>query len=282
MFIIVLLMSLWWFGWSGTLFLSSTRVIFAAAIDRMLPEWVSKIESRTKTPINALLLMVIPSAIISYLYAFKVFNFQTLALDATVVIAITFLGSTVAGIVMPWRAKDVFDGSPIAKYKVPAWLGWIVTVLFGVFSIYLIYTSFKYAWTIIGGLGSLGANGLTWLVVIVLGLLTIFNAVILLWILYQVIKGTSSSKAMPLVTLAGLIFLGFLDWLLVVWFWDPNVLPSALPAVGTYNIGWSNVSSMIFMMINYLVAAAIYFGFSAYRRRQGIEIEKVYKEIPVE
>ena len=158
MFIIVLLMSLWWFGWSGTLFLSSTRVIFAAAIDRMLPEWVSKIEPRTKTPINALLLMVIPSAIISYLYAFKVFSFQTLALDATVVIAITFLGSTIAGIVMPWRAKDVFDGSPIAKYKVPAWLGWIVTVVFGAFAVYLIYLSFKYAWTIISGLGALGAK----------------------------------------------------------------------------------------------------------------------------
>jgi hypothetical protein len=248
----------------------------------MLPEWVSKIEPRTKTPINALLMMVIPSAVISYLYAFKIFNFQTLALDATVVIAITFLGSTIAGIVMPWRAKDVFEGSPISRYKVPAWLGWIASILFGVFAVYLIYTSFKYAWAIIGGLGALGANGLTWFVVIVLGLLTIFNAVILVWILYQVVKGTYKSKAMPLITLAGLIFLGFLDWLLVVWFWDPNVLPTALPAVGTYNIGWSNVSSMIFMMINYLVAAAIYFGFSAYRRHQGIEIEKVYKEIPVE
>jgi len=278
MFIIVLLMSLWWFGWSGTLFLSSTRVIFAAAIDRMLPEWVSRIEPRTKTPINALLLMVIPSAVISYLYAFKIFNFQTLALDATVVIAITFLGSTIAGIVMPWRAKDIFDGSPISKFKVPAWLGWIVTVLFGVFSIYLIYTSFEYAWAIIGGLGALSANGLTWFVVIALGLLTIFNAVILLWILYQVIKGTLSSKAMPLITLAGLIFLGFLDWLLVVWFWDPTTASGA----ASYGIGWSNVSSMVFMFINYLVAAAIYFGFSAYRRRQGIEIEKVYKEIPVE
>ncbi len=60
-FLVVLLMSLWWFGWSGTVFLSSTRVIFAAAIDRMLPEWVSRIEPRTKTPINALLLMVIPA-----------------------------------------------------------------------------------------------------------------------------------------------------------------------------------------------------------------------------
>jgi hypothetical protein len=278
----VLLMSLWWFGWSGTLFLSSTRVIFAAAIDRMLPEWVSKIEPRTKTPIYALLLMVIPAAIVSYLYAFKIFNFNTLALDATVVIAITFLGSTIAGIIMPWRAKDVFDGSPIAKYKVPSWLGWIMTVIYAAFAIYLIYTSFTYAWNILSGIGALGPNAATWFVVILLGILTVINAVILIWIFFQVVKGMTSTKAMPLVTFAGLIFLGFLDWLLVMWFWDPNVLPESLPAVGMYGIGWSNVNSMIFMLANYIVAGAIYFGFSAYRRRQGIQIEKVYKEIPVE
>jgi APA family basic amino acid/polyamine antiporter len=282
MFIVVLLMSLWWFGWSGTLFLSSTRVIFAAAIDRMLPEWVSKIEPRTKTPIFALMLMVIPAMIVSALYAYKVAGFNTLTLDATVVIAITFLGSTIAGIVLPWRAKDVFDGSPIAKYKVPAWFGGIVTAVYAIFAIYIIIKSFKDAWTILSGLGALSADSLTWFVVILLSLLTIVNAVILLWILVQVVKGISSSNAMPLVTLAGLIFLGFLDWLLVVWFWDPNVLPEALPAVGTYAIGWSNVSSMIFMLANYLVAAAIYFGFSYYRRKQGIQIEKVYQEIPVE
>jgi len=282
MFIVVLLMSLWWFGWSGTLFLSSTRVIFAAAIDRMLPEWVSKIEPRTKTPIYALLLMVIPAMVVSALYAYKVGGFNTLTLDATVVIAITFLGSTIAGIVMPWRAKDVFDGSPIAKYKVPAWFGGIVTAIYAVFSIYLIYISFKYAWTILSGLGALAADSLTWFVVILLSLLTIVNACILMWILVQVVKGISKSKAMPLVTLAGLIFLGFLDWLLVVWFWDPNVLPEALPAVGTYAIGWSNIYSMIFMLFMYVLAAAIYFGFSYYRRKQGIQIEKVYQEIPVE
>jgi APA family basic amino acid/polyamine antiporter len=278
MFIVVLLMSLWWFGWSGTLFLSSTRVIFAAAIDRMLPEWVSKIEPRTKTPIFALLLMVIPAAIISYLYAFNIGGMKTLALDATVVIAITFLGSTIAGIIMPWKAKDVFDGSPISKYKVPSWLGWIITVVYGAFSIYLIFTSFKYAWTVLSGLGAAAAGGTTWFVVLLLSLLTIINAVILIWIFFQVVKGITRDKAMPVVTLAGLIFLGFLDWLLVVWFWDPTT------ADGTamYAIGWSNVSSMIFMLVMYVLAAAIYFGFSAYRRRQGIQIEKVYQEIPVE
>jgi hypothetical protein len=253
-------------------------VIFAAAIDRMLPEWVSKIEPRTKTPIYALLLMVIPAAIVSYLYAFKIFSFNTLALDATVVIAITFLGSTIAGVIMPWRAKDVFDGSPIAKYKVPAWLGWLVTLVYAIAAGYLIYISFKYAWTILNGLGAVGAGGSTLFVVILLSLLTIVNMVILIWILVQVVKGISSSKTMPLITLAGLIFLGFLDWLLVVWFWDPTTADG----IASYAIGWSNVNSMIFMLLNYLLAAAIYFGFSYYRRKQGIQIEKVYKEIPVE
>lgn len=281
-FIIVLLMSLWWFGWSGTLFLSSTRVIFAAALDRMLPEWVSKIEPRTRTPLNALLLMVIPSAIISFLYAFRYFNMRSLVLDATVVIAITFLGSTIGGTIMPWRAKDVFEGSPIAKFKVPSWLGWIVTLGYAAFAVYLIYISFTYGWTVISGIGALGADWMTWLVVLLLGVLTVVNAVILVWILYYVAKRIFGGAQMPLITLAGLIFLGFLDWLLVEWFWDPHVLPSALPAVGTYGIGWSNVSSMVFMLLNYVVAALIYFGFSAYRRRQGIDIDKVYKEIPVE
>jgi basic amino acid/polyamine antiporter, APA family len=41
-FLVVALMSLWWFGWCATVFLSSTRVIFAAAFDRLLPEAVAR------------------------------------------------------------------------------------------------------------------------------------------------------------------------------------------------------------------------------------------------
>jgi amino acid transporter len=281
-FLVVLLMSLWWFGWSGTLFLSSTRVIFAASIDRMLPEWVSRIEPRTKTPVNALLLMVVPAVIISILYAYNIFSMRTLALDATVVIAITFFGTTIAGTIMPWKTKDVFEGSPISKFKAPTWLGWIVTVLFAAAAIYLIYLSFTYAWTILAGIGTLSPSAVTWFVLILLAILTVANAVILLWILYYVGRRVLGGAAMPLITLAGLIFLAFLDWLLVEWFWDPHVLPASLPAVGTYAIGWSNVSSMVFMLFMYILAAVIYLGFSSYRRRQGIDVDKIYKEIPVE
>jgi APA family basic amino acid/polyamine antiporter len=278
-FFVVLLMSLWWFGWSGTVFLSSTRVIFAAAFDRMLPEWVSAVEPRTRTPINALLLMVIPSVIISILYAYNIFSFQTLVLDATMVIAITFLGTTVAATILPWRQKDIYEGSPIAKYKVPGWLGWLTIVLYAIGAIYLVITSLGYAWTVLTGLTAIGASGLTWIIVVVLGLLTIVNAVLLLWILYYVGTKVLGGVKMPTITFSGLVFLFFLDWLLVEWLWDPHVPPFDFPL---YAIGWSNVSSMVFMFLNYLLAAAIYFGFNAYRRGQGIDIDKVYQEIPVE
>ena len=39
---------------------------------------------------------------------------------------------------------------------------------------------------------------------------------------------------------------------------------------------------MVFMIVMYVLAAVIYYGFSAYRKRQGIDVDKVYKEIPVE
>ena len=270
-FLVVLAVSFWWFGWSGTVFLSSTRVIFAAAFDRMLPEWVSKIEPRTRTPIYALLLMVIPGAIISYLYAFNIAKMQSIVLDATLVIAITFFGTSVAAIVLPWRQKSVFDGSPIAKYKMPAWLNWLVTILFTVFVIYLLYLMYKYAVAVFAQWGDQVA--LTQAMIVVVALLSVFNVVLLAWVAIYIIRKLFASEKLPLVTVAGLVFFAFLDWLLVEWFWDPGYL---------YGIGWQNSTSMVFMIAMYVLAAVIYFGFSAYRRRQGIDVDKVYQVIPVE
>lgn len=196
--IVVLAMSAWWFGWSGTVFLSSTRVIFAAAFDRLLPEKVAEVNPRTNTPFVALMLMVIPSLVVSALFAWNVADFQTLTLDATLVIAVTYLGSTIAAILLPYRKPDLYNASPIAKYKV---------------------------------------------------------------------------AGVPLITVAGIIFAAFLVFLLYEWFIDPN---------GLYGIGYQNTSSVIFMGVLYLLALVIYVGFRTYRKRQGIPVEKIYTEIPVE
>jgi amino acid transporter len=197
-FVVLLAMSMWWFGWSGTVFLSSTRVIFAAAFDRLLPEKVAEVDPRTRTPIYALLLMVVPSLIVSALFAWNIFNFQSLTLCSTLVIAVTYLGSTVAAILLPYTKPDLYNASPIAKYKV---------------------------------------------------------------------------AGIPLITIAGIIFGGFLVFLLYEWLADPNSL---------YGIGWKNTSSIIYMGAMYVLALGIYLGFRAYRARQGIDVSRIYKEIPVE
>jgi basic amino acid/polyamine antiporter, APA family len=269
--LIIFLVGMWWFGWSGTVFLSSTRVIFAAALDRMLPEWVSKIEPRTRTPINALLLMVIPSVIISILYAFNIVGFQSIVLDATLVIAVTFFGTTLAAILLPWRQKEIFDGSPIARYIMPSWVSWLVSVLFVGAAAYLIYLTFNYAGQVFAQWGD--QTGLTQAIILLIVVLSVVNILLLAYVAAFVGRKVLAGEKLPLVTTAGLVFFAFLDWLLVVWFWDPGYL---------YGIGWQNSTSMVFMIIMYGLAAAIYFGFSAYRKRQGIDVNKVYKEIPVE
>jgi basic amino acid/polyamine antiporter, APA family len=190
--ILVGLLSLWFFGWCGTVFLSSTRVVFATAFDRMLPEAVSK-TSRNGVPYVALALMLIPSIPISYLYAFGE-NFATYTLDATLVIAATFLGSAIAAAVLPWRRPDIYNASPIARYNV---LG------------------------------------------------------------------------VPLITAAAVAFAVFLVFCLFKWLTD-----------ATYGI--NNPQSLVYMLILYGVALALYVGFRLVRRAQGIDLKMVYGEIPEE
>jgi basic amino acid/polyamine antiporter, APA family len=269
--LVIFLVGMWWFGWSGTVFLSSTRVIFAAALDRMLPEWVSRIDSRTRTPVNALLLMVIPSVIISIFYAYDVFSFKTIVLDATLVIAITFLGTTLAAILLPWRQREIFEGSPIAKYLLPSWASWVVTLLFTAATAYLLYLMVNYAGQVFAVWGE--QTGLTQAMIMLISLLSLLNAAMLIYLVVFIGRKVIAGEKLPLMVGAGLVFFAFLDWLLVVWFWDPGYL---------YGIGWQNSTSMLFMVIMYGLAAAIYFGFSAFRKRQGIDVDKVYQAIPVE
>lgn len=205
-FVVLLAMSMWFFGWAGTMFLSSTRVIFAAAFDRLLPERVASVDPRTRTPIWALALMVGPALIVSALFAWDIFGFKSLTLASTLVIAVTYLGSTIAAIMLPYRRRDLYNASPIAKYKI---------------------------------------------------------------------------AGIPLITIAGTIFAVFLLFLLYEWLLDPNAL---------YGIGWSineggvrNTTSLIFMGAMYGAAVLIYFAARLYRKRkEGIDLGMMYKEIPVE
>ena len=189
--ILIALISLLVFGWWGTVFLSSTRMIFASAFDRILPESVAKVTSGG-VPVNALLLMAIPSVIVSAFYAFQP-KFVQLTYDATLVIAAMFFVTGLAFIVMPIRAKAIWQNSALPKGPI-----------------------------------------------------------------------------LPIVGIVYAVFMAFNLWL---WFYDK---------ANVYGVGYKNKNSMIFMAILYVAAIVIWVVAYVIRKRQGMELEAVAKEIPVE
>jgi basic amino acid/polyamine antiporter, APA family len=129
--VFVLLFGVWFLGWSGTLFLSSTRMIFAAAFDRILPDHAAAVSERRAVPIMALLYIMIPSIVLSVIYAYSA-DFFKLTLDATLVIAVTFLGSAIAATILPWYKPRIFDNSPVAHLKlVVSGAGLITSIILG-------------------------------------------------------------------------------------------------------------------------------------------------------
>ena len=191
--VLILLLSLWFFGWAGSVFLSSTRMIFAAAFDRVLPEWAAKVDDRTHAPLGALALMLVPAIPISALYAYST-KFYSYTLDATLVIAITYFGTTLAAIALPWRKPEIYRASPIAKYEV---------------------------------------------------------------------------AGIPLVTLSGVVFGGFLVFCLFKWFFDDAYFVN-------------NYDSKIYMLALYVLALIVYAASRVMRRREGIDLARINSEIPVE
>ncbi len=191
--ILILVMSLWFFGWVGTLFLSSTRVIFAAAFDRVLPDRAAEVSEKRKVPVYSLILMLLPAAGLSAVYAYST-TFAKYTYDATLVIAVTFLFSAIAVVLLPFIKKDLWQASPASKIK-----------LLGV----------------------------------------------------------------PVVPVAGWVTIGLLGFNLYEWLTNDNYYVNLHP-------------SLIFMGAMYVLAIIVYATAWFVRRRQGIDLGLVNKEIPVE
>jgi basic amino acid/polyamine antiporter, APA family len=154
--LMVVLFGAWFLGWSGTLFLSSTRMIFAAAFDRVLPERAAQVSERRAVPIAALLFIMVPAVILSVAYAYSA-DVRGWTLDATLVIAVTFLGSTVAATILPFWKREIFEKSAVAHLK------WVVSGAGLVTSVILAWTIYLWLSDPLYGIGVGNATSIIFL-----------------------------------------------------------------------------------------------------------------------
>lgn len=96
--------------------LGGTRVMMAMSFDRILPEWLGRVDRRLHVPINALLAMVLVSIPVAYLYIFQP-SLQELTLSYFIMLVTCFGVTTLAAAVFPYTRKSIYDASPAAKYK---------------------------------------------------------------------------------------------------------------------------------------------------------------------
>jgi hypothetical protein len=142
--------------------------------------------------------MVIPGVLVSTLYIWDVFGFSSLTLVSTLVIAVTFFGTSLSAVLLPFVKKDLYKASPLVNFRI---------------------------------------------------------------------------GKIPLVSAFGLAFCLYLLFLFYQWFIDPLEL---------YGISYRNVTALVFTAALYAGAAILYAGMRAWRRSHGIDVDKIYGEIPVE
>jgi amino acid transporter len=98
-------------------YIGMTRVMVAMSLDRLLPEWVSQVHEKWHTPLNAHVAYFLASIPVILAYNL-VPGWVALTLGVTFGCGYVFVITCVAGALLPYRAKELYEASPGAQYKV--------------------------------------------------------------------------------------------------------------------------------------------------------------------
>ena len=121
--VIVLLLTLFGFltqaiQQSWNVFIGCTRLIVAMSMDRLLPDSLGKISRRFRSsPVNAILFLLIGGELLAVVLWF-VPNLINYALSTALVSTIYQSVTCLAAAIFPYKAKAIYEASPISKYKV--------------------------------------------------------------------------------------------------------------------------------------------------------------------
>lgn len=115
MLIVFVTIQAWFWMWYPNICLGVSRTMLAMAFDREFPEAIARVHPRTRAPWVAIIVCCLFGEVVVALVAYT--TFSQLVLAASLVSILGFLGSAVAGLIMPWRRRDLYKSSPISRYE---------------------------------------------------------------------------------------------------------------------------------------------------------------------
>jgi len=98
-------------------YIGMTRIIMAAAMDRLLPEWLGRVSPRLHTPVNAHVAYFIASLPVIFLYNFWP-QWASLTLGVTFACGYVFVVTALAAALLPFRAPAIYKASPGARFQI--------------------------------------------------------------------------------------------------------------------------------------------------------------------
>jgi len=170
-------------------YIGMTRVLVAMSLDRLLPDWFSKVDTKLHTPVNAHLAYFLASIPVILAYSL-VGGWVGLTLGVTFGCGYVFVITCIAGALLPYRAKELYEASPGAKYKlgnVP--LLTVLGILGGVLGTFMVL-AFLFA-PQLGVLGNWDFSAFPshlWPQIIAIGVIVIS------WVWYVIVKNGQKSR----------------------------------------------------------------------------------------
>jgi basic amino acid/polyamine antiporter, APA family len=102
----------WSYTWLPGQIINASRNLLAYGIDGVGPSWLGNVNERTHTPINALIVMGLGSIAALFFYTRPESPFKTLV--GIFGFILSFILTSLAAILMPYRQKEVFENSAVA------------------------------------------------------------------------------------------------------------------------------------------------------------------------
>ncbi len=250
-------------------YIGMTRVMVAMSLDRVLPEWFSKVNERLHTPMNAHLAYFLASVpvILAYSLVTQPFTWVALTLGVTFGCGYVFIITCLAGALLPYRAKQVYDASPGAKYTVSGFVGLLFTLV-GV-------AGFIWISWILAPQAFASHHVIAWLVRIG----SIVAVVAFLYPMRKNLMEWANGEPMPWLSALGMLG-GGLGMAMVVTF----LLSPALGVLGNWDFTdfpshvWAQIIAfglLVISLVWYLITKNA-------QKAKGIDVDFAFKEIPPE